>query len=212
VHRLVGDDVELKVARQHPLLVAADVEFENRREELAGVNELVQFLEVDRYRLGLFAAAVDYAWNAAFATNGAGGPLACPAARHDRELLDRCHVTISLISRALPPGVSETARSRAYRDIGCAGQDPCDSSRNRSARHKLDRGRNDSRRETSPKSTKTGKQKANLLEISRSVVKTSSKTSANSVICEVASCKFPARRNRESIRPQQGIDSRQTGN
>ena len=109
VDRLVGDDVELKVARQHPLLAVADFEFENRRQELAGVNELVQLPEIDRNRLGLLAAAVNDAWNAAFATNGAGGPLACPAARHDRELLDRCHVTFPRVSRPASRGVGNGA-------------------------------------------------------------------------------------------------------
>ena len=52
-------------------------------------------------------------WNCpAFATNGAGGPLACPAARHGRELLDRCHDDVLyFVNRALPPGVSEPARN-----------------------------------------------------------------------------------------------------
>jgi hypothetical protein len=53
---------------------------------------------------------------------------------------------------------------------------------------------------------------ANLPEIGRSAVKIVSKTSANSVVCEMTSRKFPARRNRESVRPQQGINSRPTGN
>ena len=92
MQRPVGDDVELIVARQHPLLAARDVEFENRRQEMAGVNELVELLEIDRNRLGLFAAAIDYTRYAAIAANRAGGPLADPVARHGRELLDRCHV------------------------------------------------------------------------------------------------------------------------
>ena len=87
VHRLVGDDVELIVARQNALLAAADVELEDRGQEVAGVDELVELLEIDRDRLRLLAAAINYAGYAAFATNGAGGPLACPATRHGRELL-----------------------------------------------------------------------------------------------------------------------------
>ena len=89
--RPVGDDVELIVARQNPLLPPVDFEFEDRGQEVAGVDELVDVLVVDRDGLGFRAAAIDDGWNAAFATNGAGGPLACPAARHGRELLDRCH-------------------------------------------------------------------------------------------------------------------------
>ena len=91
MHRPVGDDVELVVARKHALLASVDFELEDRGQEVAGVDELVDVLEVDRDRLGLQSAAIDDGGNAAFATNGAGGPLACPATRHGRELLDRCH-------------------------------------------------------------------------------------------------------------------------
>ena len=91
MNRPVGDDVELIVARQNALLAAFHLELEDGRQKSAGVNELVDVLVVDRDRLGLHAAAIDDGGNAAFATNGAGGPLACPAARHGRELLDRCH-------------------------------------------------------------------------------------------------------------------------
>ena len=92
VHRRVGDRVELVVARQHALLAALDVDLEDRGQELTRIDELVEVFEVDRDRLGRLAAAIDDSRNAAFATNGAGGPLANPAARHGRELLDRCHV------------------------------------------------------------------------------------------------------------------------
>jgi hypothetical protein len=52
---------------------------------------------------------------------------------------------------------------------------------------------------------------ANFLENRRSAVTTRSNKSMNSEVCEMPSRKFPARGNRESIRPQQGIDSRPTG-
>ena len=92
VHRLVAHLVELVVARQHALLAALDVDLEDRGQELARIDELVEVFVVDRDRLGRLAAAVDDSRYAAFATNGAGGPLANPATRHGRELLDRCHV------------------------------------------------------------------------------------------------------------------------
>src|SRR5271167_808750 len=91
MNRSVGDDVELIVARQNALLPPLHLELEDGGQKSAGVNELVDVLVVDRDRLGLDAAAIDDGGNAAFATNGAGVPLACPAARHGRELLDRCH-------------------------------------------------------------------------------------------------------------------------
>ena len=92
MQRLVGDDVELVIAREHALDAAADVEFEDRGQKVAGVDELVELLEFDRNRFRLFAAAINNTWYAAIATNGAGGPLAYPATRHGRELLVRCHV------------------------------------------------------------------------------------------------------------------------
>ena len=112
MNRPVGDDIELVVARQNPLLAPVEFEFEDRGQEVAGVDELVDVLVVDRDRLGSGTAAIDDGWNAAFATNGAGGPLAYPAARHGRELLDRCHDDVLyFVTRALPPGVSEPARN-----------------------------------------------------------------------------------------------------
>ena len=111
MHGTVGDDVELIVARQHPLLAAFNFEIEDRGQEVAGVDVLVELFEIDRNRFRFFAAAINDAGYAGLATNGAGGPLACPATRHGRELLDRCHVVFSSNNPASPPGVSETAGS-----------------------------------------------------------------------------------------------------
>ena len=63
-----------------------------------------------------------------------------------------------------------------------------------------------------PQSAVTGKQQRISLESAAFLRKSVSKTSANSAICEICKLKFPARRNRESIRPQQGGHSRSTGN
>ena len=114
MHRPVGDDVELVVAREHALLAAVHFELEDGGQEMPGVNELVDVLEVDRDRFGLHAAAIDDGGNAAFATNGAGGPLAYPAARHGRELLDRCHddVLIELRRASASRGVGDGAKGR----------------------------------------------------------------------------------------------------
>src|SRR5690348_6557005 len=112
MNRTVGDDIQLIVARQDPLLAPVDFEFEDRGQKVARIDELVDVLEVDRDRLRANAAAIDDGGNAALATNGAGGPLACPAARHGRELLDRCHDDVLYAGRALPPGVSDTGARR----------------------------------------------------------------------------------------------------
>ena len=42
MHGLVGDDIELVVARNRPLDLAADVDIENRRQEVTGVDERVE--------------------------------------------------------------------------------------------------------------------------------------------------------------------------
>ena len=89
--RPVGDDVELIVARKHAFLATVHIQLEDGSQEMPTEDELVDVLEVDRDRLRFHAAAVDDGGDAAFATNRAGGPLACPATRHGRELLDRCH-------------------------------------------------------------------------------------------------------------------------
>ena len=113
MQRPVVDDVELVVARQHALLAAFNVELEDRRQEVPGVDVLVEFFEIDRNRFRFFAAAINNAGYAGLATNGAGGPLACPATRHGRELFDRRHVVFSFRDApASPPGVSETAGAR----------------------------------------------------------------------------------------------------
>ena len=52
---------------------------------------------------------------------------------------------------------------------------------------------------------------ANFLENRPLRRESRSNKSMNSEVCEMPSRKFPARGNRESIRPQQGIDSRPTG-
>ena len=96
MQRLVGDDIELIIARQNALFLARNVEFENRREKMPGVDQLVDFLIINRDRLRRLAAAIDYTRYAALATNRTGGPLAAPTARHGRELLDRRHVEHSL--------------------------------------------------------------------------------------------------------------------
>ena len=56
MNRPVGHDIELIVARQNPLLAPIEFELEDRGQEVAGVDELVDVLVVNRDRLGLDAA------------------------------------------------------------------------------------------------------------------------------------------------------------
>src|SRR3984885_12214413 len=124
MNRPVGDDVELIVARQNPLLAPFDFELEDRGQEVSREDELVDVLEIDRNRLGFDAAAIDDGWNTAFATNGAGGPLACPATRHGRELLDRCHDDVLYLSVApCLQGCRNRRETPAYREEGRSEQE-----------------------------------------------------------------------------------------
>src|SRR5258708_38719517 len=79
MHRPVGDDVELIVARQDPLLAPLDLELENRGQEVSRKDELVDVLEFDRDRLRVSSAPIDDGWNAPSSTHAPGRPLACPA-------------------------------------------------------------------------------------------------------------------------------------
>ena len=58
-----------------------------RGEEVAGEDQLVGLVEVEGDRRRRGAAAVDDGGYAALATNGPGGPLADPVARHGLNLL-----------------------------------------------------------------------------------------------------------------------------
>src|SRR5260370_42151650 len=82
--RPVGDDVELTVARQDALLAPVHLEFEDGCQKAAGVDELVDLLEVHRDRHGLLTAAIDDGGDTALATAVPGPPRAGPAARPAR--------------------------------------------------------------------------------------------------------------------------------
>ena len=81
----VPDRVELVVARDGAGLLAVHVDLEDRRQEVAGEDHLLGLVEVEGDRLGRLAASIDDGGNLALATNGPGGPLAGPVARHGLE-------------------------------------------------------------------------------------------------------------------------------
>ena len=110
MHRRIAHDVELVVARNGAFLLAIDVDLENRGEEVARVDQLVNFAVGERNRRRRFAAAIDDGWNFAFTTYAAGGPLAGPAANRGGEGLDLGHGFYPFLRNApTPPGVSETS-------------------------------------------------------------------------------------------------------
>jgi len=112
MNRLIFDGIELVIARNDPLLGAADIELEDRGQEMPGVDQFVQLAIVERDRRGGIAAAVDHAWNTAFTAHAAGGPLACPVAHRGREGFRSGHSGVLEIAMltycaSAPPGVSE---------------------------------------------------------------------------------------------------------
>ena len=90
----VAHHIELVIARNGAFLLAIDIDFENRGQEVARVNQLVHVAVAQRDRGRRFAATIDNAWNFAFTTNAAGGPLACPAANRGGESFGRCHFEV----------------------------------------------------------------------------------------------------------------------
>jgi hypothetical protein len=77
----VANRIELHVARNGAHLGAVNVDVHQRGKEAAGLDLLHQLAVFERNQLGVFLVSVDYSRNAAFATNGPGGPLAGPVAR-----------------------------------------------------------------------------------------------------------------------------------
>ena len=117
----VGDPVELIVARDHPLLAALDIDLEDRRQKMPGVDELVDFAPFERNRLGGVAAAIYDGGNAALTANAAGGPLAA-ALRTVAASVFVSAIVVSLSEkRPSPPGVSETGRGGFLREGPGAG-------------------------------------------------------------------------------------------
>ena len=81
VQRVVGDRVELQIAGQDAVGLAADLEVDQGREEGAGVDLLTQLERVERDHLRGLLGAVDHGRNASFAAHGPGGPLSGPVLR-----------------------------------------------------------------------------------------------------------------------------------
>jgi hypothetical protein len=105
-----ANDVQLVIAGDHALALAvAQIDLEDRGEEVAGVDQGVEGLVIQADRLRGFSASVNHARYAVVTANAAGGPLAGARARRGRERLVRCHVDSPLQKKSAPspPGVSE---------------------------------------------------------------------------------------------------------
>jgi hypothetical protein len=85
---------------------------------MAGAELAAQFLLFDVNAQRLFFAAVDYGWDAAFATQGTGGSLACPFARLGRQGKRIAHLDYLSNTQELhdftvtPPGMTMTGSAR----------------------------------------------------------------------------------------------------
>ena len=98
MHRPVAHRIKLVVARNGAELLTIDVDFKNRGEEAAGIDEPVGNRIIERNRHRGLAGAVDDGRNAALATNSPGGPLAGLLAALGRELLDVGHDSFLLLT------------------------------------------------------------------------------------------------------------------
>ena len=85
VQRSVGDRMESDVLGQRAQGLAADLDIDDRVEEVAGAELAAQFLLFDVDRQRFFIAAIDDGGDTAFATQCTGGSLACPFARLGRQ-------------------------------------------------------------------------------------------------------------------------------
>src|SRR5690606_19116790 len=81
----------LVIARDRPGLLAVHLDLEDRGQELTAEDQLLGLVEVEGDRLGRLTGSVDDGGYLALATNGPGGPLAGPVARHGLDLLDIAH-------------------------------------------------------------------------------------------------------------------------
>ncbi len=92
--RQVTHGIELEVARDHPVLLAVDLDVVDAGQEPAGEDALAQFGIVEGDGERRLVATVDDAGHAALATNGPGGPLAGPWAHRRLDVLGGRHVSV----------------------------------------------------------------------------------------------------------------------
>ena len=98
MQRQVAHGVELEIARNDAVLHAVHLDVVNGGEEMAGIDALAQIGVIERNRQRRLAVAIDDSGNAAGATLGPGGPLACPRARRRLDQIDGRHDGILVLS------------------------------------------------------------------------------------------------------------------
>ena len=87
----IANRVELVIARDGAGLLAVDLDLEDRGEEVAGEDQPLGFVEIEGDSGGRLTGSIDHRGYFALASNGPGGPLAAPVARHGRDLLHIAH-------------------------------------------------------------------------------------------------------------------------
>src|SRR3546814_11786328 len=80
VQRTVGHGVESHILGEGADLLSAHFDEDDRIEEMAGAEQLVEELFLDMDRLRFFIVTIDDGGSAAPAAESAGGSLACPIA------------------------------------------------------------------------------------------------------------------------------------
>src|SRR5262249_22006680 len=117
VNGQILDRVELKVARDHPVLGAVDIEIVDGGEKAAGIDALLELGMIDRDVQGRFTIAVNHARHASTAKQRPSGAPTGELARRRLHLLGRRHVESSSAMKRWRAHSSERVRE-CYRAQG----------------------------------------------------------------------------------------------
>ena len=125
--REVLDRIEVEVARNHAVLLAVEVDIDQRGQEPAGEDTLAQFAIINRDRERGLLVAIDHSGHFPGATLSPGGPLAALRTCGRLQFLDGRHNVKSLFlqklmgrkaahgaRRSKPPGVRGLRTWRAF--------------------------------------------------------------------------------------------------
>ena len=115
VDRDILHRIELIVARDHPVLLAVDLDVVQRRQEVAGIDFVADVDVIDSDGERGFVGSVDHGRGTALATNCPGGPLAGLRAQRRLDFLHGGH---ALKSYELQSDCMKTAAASLQ---GCGG-------------------------------------------------------------------------------------------
>jgi hypothetical protein len=126
VQRTIGHGVEFHVLGKRADSLAADLDHDDRVEEVAGAEQLVQQLFLDMNQGRFFVISIDDGGYAALTAESAGGSLASPIACLGRQRKHIAHcmspsVRLQFIP-ATPPGMTMTGRRAIIGSQKCTGK------------------------------------------------------------------------------------------